>query len=138
MLLHVRRQLWRGYNQSDIIARGIASALGCCASDDAVTRIVNNSSQTKQRSRKARMQNSENIFRVTNGDILDKKNTYFCRRRINNRSTLFSLIDCITDSCENTKISIATLPAQLGVQAAAFKTQITTIQLKKCYICGVK
>jgi competence protein ComFC len=59
--LHPKREKKRGYNQADMIARGISEATGIPNRNDVILRNVATQTQTKK-SRIERWQNVENIF----------------------------------------------------------------------------
>ena len=59
--LHPKRQRKRGYNQSDRLALGLASALNCTSDDKLVSRNTNNVSQTTL-NKNERGKNVQNIF----------------------------------------------------------------------------
>ncbi|MFI3320947.1 MAG: phosphoribosyltransferase family protein [Rikenellaceae bacterium] len=107
--LHPLKKLWRGYNQSELIADGMASIFGCDVEKKAVRRTVNNRAQSSIKNQKRRLKNSENIFRVAEGEKLDGKHILIVDDVITTGSTIHSLIKCITDSCDNCTISVATL-----------------------------
>ncbi len=71
--LHPRKLKKRGFNQSELIAKGIAEMLGKNTESRAIERIVDTNSQTR-RSRFQRWENVEGIFKVKKPDIF--KNTH--------------------------------------------------------------
>src|SRR5690606_414297 len=71
--LHKKRLRWRGYNQSEYFARGLASALSISVNTDALVRTDNSRSQTKSKTRWERFENMQGIFQVTNPALLKGK-----------------------------------------------------------------
>jgi len=105
--LHPRKKKKRGYNQSEYIAAGIASALNKPVCSDNLTRIAYTPSQTKK-SRYERWQNVNGIFKINCPEDFKNKHILLVDDVITTGSTLeacASEILKITD----TKISIATL-----------------------------
>ncbi|MFI3314647.1 MAG: phosphoribosyltransferase family protein [Rikenellaceae bacterium] len=107
--LHKFRYYWRGYNQSDYIAKAMAEVLGCDCELECVKRIVNTKSQTSLESRKERIFNTDGIFRVIDGSKLDNRHILIVDDVLTTGSTIKSLIALIIDSCEGCRISVATL-----------------------------
>lgn len=105
--LHQKKQLKRGYNQSEWIAKGIAEAMNKPYVLNAVIRKVENETQTN-RTRFQRWKNVENIFQVININTLIGKHVLLVDDIITTGATLEALAQKIhqLDRC---KISIATL-----------------------------
>lgn len=61
--LHLKKRIKRGFNQSEILAQGIASAVGLPCRPRMVKRVSTTESQTRK-SRFSRMMNVKQIFRV--------------------------------------------------------------------------
>lgn len=71
--LHEAKKRKRGYNQSDYIAKGMASALQTDWSAEILERTVNTNTQTKK-GRAERFSNTENIYAIRNPEkIIDRK-----------------------------------------------------------------
>ncbi len=107
--LHKYRHLWRGYNQSEYIARSMAKVLGCSYEAHCVKRVVNTATQARLKSRRERMANTERIFRVVEGEKLDNRHILIVDDVLTTGSTIKSLIDLIINSCEGCRVSVATL-----------------------------
>lgn len=60
--LHPRRKLWRGYNQSALLAEKIALELNMSTRSDIITRIKNNSPQSLIKDRRLRHQSLQTSF----------------------------------------------------------------------------
>lgn len=67
--LHPKKLILRGFNQSDLIAKGISEVLNIPYVVGAVTRNVNTATQT-QKNRLERFLNVENVFEVLEKDII--------------------------------------------------------------------
>ncbi|MCL2329005.1 MAG: ComF family protein [Bacteroidetes bacterium] len=106
--LHAKRERTRGYNQSKILAQGIANitSLPLCAT--AVERSVNTETQTKK-NKEERKQNVANIFTVTNPHLLQNKHILLLDDVITTGATTISCADAILNQVPNVRISIAGL-----------------------------
>ncbi len=71
--LHPKKKIRRGYNQSEMIVKGIAQATNKPWRSDVLIRTVNTTTQTQQKSRAARFENVKDAFQVTNTQILENK-----------------------------------------------------------------
>lgn len=63
--LHKKRLRWRGYNQSEYFARGLARALSIDVNTDSFLRADHSKSQTKSKNRWERFENIQGIFQIT-------------------------------------------------------------------------
>ena len=71
--LHKKRLRWRGYNQSEYFARGLARALEIEVSTGSLLRTDHSKSQTKSKSRWERFENMHGAFQVTHPARLEGK-----------------------------------------------------------------
>jgi ComF family protein len=108
--LHLRKRLSRGYNQSEYIARGIASALGTPVDTRSVARTVDTRSQATRKGPE-RWDNVENIFRVRRPRALAGRHLLLVDDVLTTGATLLSLARAILDAAPDARISIATLAA---------------------------
>ena len=106
--LHLGRRLWRGYNQSEYIARGIARELGVEVDARSVRRHRYNSSQTSQRADE-RWDNVEGIFRVKRPERLRGKHILLVDDVFTTGATIMSLGSTILSAVENVRLSVAVL-----------------------------
>jgi ComF family protein len=106
--LHLGRRLWRGYNQSEYIARGIARELGVEVDARSVRRHRYNSSQTSQRADE-RWDNVEGIFRVKRPERLHGKHILLVDDVFTTGATIMSLGSTILSAVENVRLSVAVL-----------------------------
>jgi len=95
--LHPSRKRVRGFNQSDLIARGIADVTGLSVSASSLSRIKSSTTQTK-RSRYERWTNVEGIFHVTEPEIIAGKHILLVDDVITTGSTI--------ESCANELLKI--------------------------------
>lgn len=65
--LHPRRLNWRGFNQSELLAKDIADTFQMEMADDVIERTVNTIPQADVKEREERLKNLNGIFRVKNG-----------------------------------------------------------------------
>src|ERR1043165_6304060 len=71
--LHPRKESTRGYNQSELIARGMSEVLGISTPEHTLVRVRNTVSQTKTRSREERVTNMKDAFAVHSKAMLADK-----------------------------------------------------------------
>lgn len=106
--LHWWRRMWRGYNQSEYIARGIARELGVKVLSHAVVRHRYNQSQTHQ-SVFRRWANVEGIFRVRRADELRGRHILLVDDVFTTGATIFSLGETILRTTSDVRLSVAVL-----------------------------
>lgn len=105
--LHKRRLKERGYNQSEIIAEGVAEALDIPVDTYSVYRAVYTKSQTN-RTKYERWENVRYIFKISDEKSLENKHILLVDDIVTTGSTLEACAAAILE-VENTKVSIATL-----------------------------
>jgi len=105
--LHKRRLRERGYNQSEIIARGISEVIDIPVDTQSVYRAVYTQSQTN-RSRYERWENVREIFKVKDETNLINKHILLVDDLVTTGSTLEACATTILE-VEGTRVSIATL-----------------------------
>ncbi len=106
--LHPIKQMKRGYNQADYIARGVAKALDVRVKSRALRRCRNNSSQA-QSSHEERWQNVENLFAVRDVRVLQDRHILLVDDVITTGATILSCVDAIVAELPNVEISITAL-----------------------------
>lgn len=106
--LHWARRIWRGYNQSEYLADGIARELGVEVLRRCVVRHRYNQSQTS-RSRDERWDNVEGIFRVSDAAALGGKHILLVDDVLTTGATIISLGETILNSVEGARLSVAVL-----------------------------
>ena len=109
--LHAKRQRVRGYNQSEMIAKGISQSFGKPMLADVIYRQHHNETQTKK-TREERMKNVENVFALHPEEApqLEGKHILLVDDVLTTGATLEACIASIlrTVSC---RVSVATLAA---------------------------
>jgi len=114
--LHLKKIRTRGYNQSDYIADGLSSALGIPVHKKLIERTVATSTQTRK-SRYARFENVENVFRLNvrqrtdspgQEEKTDAKHFLLVDDIITTGSTLEECAACL-NQVEGVKVSVATI-----------------------------
>ena len=105
--LHPRKFKKRGFNQSELIAKGIAEMLGKETEPGVLERIIDTSSQTR-RTRYQRWENVEGVFRVKKPHILKNVHILLVDDVVTTGSTFES---CATEilKIEGTTVSLAAL-----------------------------
>jgi ComF family protein len=105
--LHPSRERARGFNQSDIISRGIADATGLTVSACSLSRRMPSSTQTR-RSRYDRWTNVEGIFSVENPENLAGKHILLVDDVITTGSTIESCANELL-KVEGVRISVVSI-----------------------------
>jgi ComF family protein len=105
--LHKSRKRKRGYNQSDLISKGLSDATGLPVDFTSLKRIASSDTQTK-RSRFERWLNVEDIFQVEDYQNLEGKHILLVDDVITTGSTIDA---CATEllKIENVSVSVVTL-----------------------------
>lgn len=106
--LHPKRQFKRGYNQSELLAEGIANELKCAVEINAVKRRANNKTQTGK-SRFERWDNVSSIFEVNPKSLTSYNHIAIVDDVITTGSTVEALINEILKIYPSVKISVVTL-----------------------------
>ena len=104
--LHPKRQYQRGYNQSEVIARGMRQTMAVPVSTDVLYRNIATSTQTKK-SRQARWDNGKDIFALKNPELLAGKHVLLLDDVITTGSTL-EACGQVLKQIPDIKVSIAT------------------------------
>jgi ComF family protein len=105
--LHHRKEKARGFNQSEVIAQGIADVLGIQMKKQSLTRIVESETQTRK-SRYERWQNVNSIFKISKEHELEGKHILIVDDVVTTGSTLEACANKILE-VSNTSVSIVTL-----------------------------
>ena len=105
--LHPSRIRKRGFNQSEIIARGLAEELNLPLETGILKRIAKSATQTRK-SRVERWENVEGIFSVSIPDLLKGKHILLVDDVITTGSTVESCVNSMKD-IEELKISVVAL-----------------------------
>ena len=105
--LHPAKKAKRGYNQSMLIADGLAAALKKPASDQLLERTRNTQSQTNK-TRAQRVDNMKGAFRINKHSGLKGKHILLCDDILTTGATLEACALALLME-ENVKISIATI-----------------------------
>lgn len=106
--LHRRKKLKRGYNQSEYIARGIASQLGVRPDAHSVVRHRYNPPQAMKEHRE-RWENVEGVFSVRRPRRLAGKHVLLVDDVLTTGATITSCAEAILSSAPGVRISIVTL-----------------------------
>ena len=106
--LHWWRQIRRGYNQSEYLARGIAEELGAKVDVRSVKRSRYNRSQTS-RHKAERWGNVEGIFKVKRPAALDGKHILLVDDVFTSGATIMSLGSAILKVAPAARLSVAVL-----------------------------
>lgn len=106
--LHLRRTLARGYNQSEMLAAGIARELGIKVERGCLRRVQYNQSQTRY-STVGRWGNVEGIFTVRHADRLAGRHVLLVDDVFTTGATIVSCAETILRSVPGCRISIAAL-----------------------------
>lgn len=105
--LHPKKQRKRGYNQAEMIAKGLSQATSIPVSTGNLVRAIYNPTQTK-RSKTQRWENVKDIFSVRNTGEFSDKHLLLVDDVITTGSTLEACADAL-QHVPGLKLSIATL-----------------------------
>jgi ComF family protein len=105
--LHPSKKRQRGFNQSDLISRGISETTGIPMNSDLLVRKTVTKTQTRK-SRYDRWTNVQDIFRVTDKDRLKDKHILLVDDVITTGSTIEACANEILKA-ENVKVSVVAL-----------------------------
>ena len=105
--MHPKKQQKRGYNQSDLIAEGIALAMNAEIQVDNLVKVHNTTSQTKK-SRYKRWENVKDVFQVRNEALLQNKHILIVDDVITTGATIEACAHRLS-SIKGITISVASL-----------------------------
>ncbi len=105
--LHKKRFRERGYNQSELLARGVAAVTHISVICDAVERIRYTETQT-HKTMQERIKNMEDVFRAKNVDQLEGKHVLLMDDVMTTSSTLTACADALKE-IPNVKFSFLTV-----------------------------
>ena len=105
--LHPKKLKIRGYNQSEMIAKGLSMSLKLPVSNEILIRSESTDTQTRK-SRFERFRNVEGKFLVASEELLEGKHVILADDVVTTGSTLESCAIAILGA-KNTKVSILTL-----------------------------
>lgn len=108
--LHWRKRLGRGYNQSEYLAEGIASALDVGVEGRALRRVRNNPAQALCGERE-RWRNAEGLFRAVRPERLAGRHVLLVDDVLTTGATLVSCAETVVRSCPECRVSVAVLAA---------------------------
>ena len=105
--LHPKKELKRGYNQSDMFAKGLSESMEVSWEKNVLIRSKMTETQTKK-SRLERLENVQNVFEIKNPKILENKHILIVDDVLTTGATLEA---CATKILvvPNTKVSLATI-----------------------------
>ena len=105
--LHPKKYHQRGFNQSQVISKGIGSAMHIPVDTGHLVRLVHTSSQTRK-SRYDRWENVRSAFGLINPEELEGKHILLIDDVLTTGATLEACASVLLEA-ENTKVSVATL-----------------------------
>lgn len=107
--LHPSRKRWRGYNQSDYIAQGLADELSKEVLKGVVIRHKRSKAQSNLKSTKNRHENVKEVFSVKNKQLLEKKRILLVDDVITTGATMASCAKAIRKAAPTSEIICAAL-----------------------------
>ncbi|MDR0871886.1 MAG: ComF family protein [Prevotellaceae bacterium] len=107
--LHRNKMKTRGYNQSELLAKGIAAKLQKPLDTDTLFRAIENPTQTKKGVLE-RWENVEGIFCVKNKETFADKHILLVDDVLTTGATIAACAAALLQ-CENAKVSVASLAA---------------------------
>jgi len=106
--LHPVKKRQRGYNQSEFIARGIASVYNCRIDNTSIRRNIYTKSQTRKTTYERHI-NVENIFEVTDYEALAGHHILLVDDVITTGATTSACIDALIAAAPEIQISVFSL-----------------------------
>ena len=110
--LHWFRRIKRGYNQSELLCRGIAEVMPRPICTDAIVRHRYTKKQSRSKAKK-RFVNVEGAFRVREPAMLEGKHILLVDDVLTTGATLTACADAIAKRVNDIRISVATLSEAL-------------------------
>lgn len=111
--LHPKKQAFRGFNQSEIIAKGINIVLDASVDTDNLYRTRNNKSQTL-RHKRDRIENTKGLFAIRDPERFSGKNILLVDDVFTSGSTIIECCKALSQS-PDIKIFVYTVAATFGV-----------------------
>jgi ComF family protein len=105
--LHPKKQIVRGYNQSHLLALGMAEIIDAQVSSHNLVRVSSNDSQTKK-NRYERYINVQEKFTILDPSKFENKHVWIVDDVFTTGATLEACIQCLNE-CKNTSTSAITL-----------------------------
>ena len=105
--MHPKKERARGYNQSELIARGISKIMNLPVETGNLIRVQYTETQTKK-NRMERIANVEKVFDVKDSSRFENKHIMLIDDVITTGSTIEACASILTDKC-NCRVSIASL-----------------------------
>ena len=110
--VHPKKKLKRGYNQSDLIAEGLAKSMKIEIQKENLVKTINTESQTKK-SRYERWLNVNSTFKVKNPELLKHKHIILVDDVITTGATIEACAN-VLKNIEGTKVSVISLAYAQG------------------------
>lgn len=105
--LHPKKLKQRGYNQAEMIAKGLSETTGISLSTGNLIRVIHNPTQTK-RTKTQRWENVKDIFDVKNPSFFNQKHILLVDDVMTTGSTI-EACGIALQKCNDIKISVITL-----------------------------
>lgn len=109
--LHKKRLQQRGYNQAEMVARGIASELCLPIDTTSVIRSKYTAAQSSLHGRNARFENVKDVFSVVHPDALEGKHLILVDDVLTTGASLAAFAEVIAMRVPTARISVAVLSA---------------------------
>jgi ComF family protein len=106
--MHPTKQRWRGYNQAEMFANGLADIMNIDVETKALRKVKMTISQTKM-NRVERLKNTQEVFELANTKHLNGKNILIVDDVMTTGATLESCALAILEEAPDVKISFATI-----------------------------
>ncbi len=107
--LHPSRILKRGYNQSELIALGIARSLGAEHNYKALSRVRNNPSQVSTHENAQRWLNVQSLFKLKEPQTFIGKHILLVDDVFTTGATISSCVEAILEVLPTCRLSVATI-----------------------------
>ena len=102
--LHRTRKIWRGYNQSEFICRGLSEVLNIPLNTNTVIRHKKSKTQSRLKDNSLRQENVKDAFSVIDVSILENKSILLVDDVITTGATISSCIKAIKKAVPTCKV----------------------------------
>ena len=102
--LHSTRKIWRGYNQSEFICRGLSEVLNIPLNTNTVIRHKKSKTQSRLKDNSLRQENVKDAFSVIDVSILENKSILLVDDVITTGATISSCIKAIKKAVPTCKV----------------------------------
>ena len=108
--LHPRKQIYRGYNQAEMFAKGLSESMKISMETKALVKVKMTDSQTRK-SKFERLQNVEDVYELTDPSVLKGKKVLIVDDVLTTGATIEACALAILEKLPDIKLGFVTLAA---------------------------